>query len=511
MKQFKIFIMFVMAALVVGCTDDENSLNDVKNSGPAAKITGLFTITQDNSGNVTITPNSEGAVRYEVYPGDGVTKPVELAPGESVQRTYAEGNYDIRMVAYTITGKMSEATQTLTVTFRAPENIEIIATPVAGNSFSIDVTAKADYETFFEVWFGEGPGEIPTQFNEGQTVNHVYSAVGTYTIKVTAYSGGVATTTATKEITILDPFVLPLTFESTTLTYTFIDFGGTATSVINNPHSEGINTSTKVGKQIKNAGEVWAGTAIQLDNALDFVTYKSFKMKVWSPAAGVPVILKVENAADAAINFENQQLTTKANEWEVLTFNYSGVDDTKEFSKLVVFFNFGTSGTGEEYLFDDIELTLNPLPLTFELPGTAVNGFGDAIGSVVENPDATGINTSANVGKVLKSNNAQTWAGVAVPLIGPIDFSMQKKIKMKVWSPQAGIPVLLKIEKHNDNTVAIEKSVNTTVANAWEELTYDYTDVIDNSVDYQMVVVFFNFGAVGDGSSYYFDDIKQSN
>ena len=57
----------------------------------------------------------------------------------------------------------------------------------------------------------------------------------------------------------------------------------------------------------------------------------------------------------------------------------------------------------------------------------------------------------------------------------------------------------------------MEKSVNTTVANGWEELTYDFADVIDSTVNYQMVVIFFDFGAVGDGSSYYFDDIKQSN
>lgn len=511
MKKLKILITFVLAAVVLSCeVDENNSLSDVNNSGAAGNITALFTITQDNTGLVTITPNSEGAVRYEVYPADGTTEPVDLEPGESLQRIYAEGNYDIRMVAYDITGKMSEATQTLTVTFRAPENIEIIAAPVAGNSFAMDVSATADFETFFEVTFGEGTGETPEQFNEGQTVNHVYGAVGTYTITVVAYSGGAATATATKVVTILDPLVLPLTFESTTLTYSFIDFGGTATSVIDNPHAEGINTSTKVGRQVKNAGETWAGTAIQLDSNLDFVTYKSFKVKVWSPAANVPVILKVENAADGAINFENQQTTTVANEWEVLTFNFSGVDETKEFSKIVLFFNFGTSGAGEEYLFDDIILTLNPLPVTFETP-TTINGFGDAVGSVEANPDATGINTSANVGKVLKFENAQTWAGVAIPLIGPIDFTVQKKIKMKVWSPQAGTPVLLKFEKFNDSSVAMEKLATTTVANAWEELTYDFEDVILPGVNYQMAVVFFDFGNVGDGSEYYFDDIKQSN
>lgn len=509
MKNIKILLLFVLTAFAISCSDDENSLNSVQNAGPAGNISALFTITQDNSGLVTITPNADGAVRFEVYDGDGATEPVELTPGQNMQHIYAEGVYPVKIVAYDITGKMSEATQELTVTFVAPENLEIEATAVAGNSLAMNVTATADFETYFEVTFGE-EGETPVPFNEGQTVNHVYSGVGTYTITVTAYSGGVATTTATKEVTILNPITLPLDFENATLTYSFIDFGGTATSVIDNPQSNGINTSAKVGQQIKNAGETWAGTAFQLDETLDFVTYKSVTMKVWSPAAGIPVTFKVENASDAGINFENQQYTTVANTWETLTFNFGGIDETQAFSKLVIFFNLGTSGSGESYYFDDIELSINPLPLTFESP-TTMFGFGDAIGSVDVNPDQTGINVSAGVGKFVKSNGAQTWAGVAMPLVAPIDFSVQKKIKMKVWSPQAGIPVLLKFEKADNNQVFIEKIVNTTVANAWEELTYDYEDVIDSSVDYQTAVVFFNFNTAGDGSTYYFDDIKQSN
>ncbi|PZR22974.1 MAG: hypothetical protein DI539_04125 [Flavobacterium psychrophilum] len=509
MKNIKILMLFMLTAFAISCSDDENSLGDVKNGAPAGNITALFTITQDNTGLVTITPNAEGAVRFEVYDGDGAVEPVKLLPGQNLQHTYAEGVYPVRIVAFDITGKQSEATQELTVTFRAPENLEITATPVAGNSFGIDLTAKADYETFFEVTFGEA-GETPVPFNEGQTINHVYNAVGVYTITVTAYSGGAATTVATKEVTILNPLGLPLNFESNTLTYSFIDFGGCATSVADNPDATGLNTSAKVGHMVKNAGETWAGTAIQLDEVLDFVTYKSVKMKVWSPAAGIPVTLKVENAADAAINFENQQLTTVANAWETITFNYGSIDETQDFSKLVIFFNLGTSGSGESYYFDDIELTINPLPLTFEAP-TTINGFGDAIGSVDVNPDQSGINTSAGVGKFIKSNGAQTWAGVAIPLVAPIDFSVQKKIKMKVWSPQVGTPVLLKFEKNGDNTVAMEKLATTTVANAWEELTYDYEDVIDSSVDYQMAVIFFNFNIAGDGTTYYFDDIKQSN
>ena len=85
-----------------------------------------------------------------------------------------------------------------------------------------------------------------------------------------------------------------------------------------------------------------------------------------------------------------------------------------------------------------------------------------------------------------------------------------QKIKMKVWSPQAGIVVKLKLENQTNSTLNAEVDATTTVANAWQELTYDFTG-INNANNYQKVIVFFNFGAVGTGTTYYFDDIIQSN
>jgi len=81
---------------------------------------------------------------------------------------------------------------------------------------------------------------------------------------------------------------------------------------------------------------------------------------------------------------------------------------------------------------------------------------------------------------------------------------------MKVWSPQAGIVVKLKLENFSNSNINTEKDATTTVANGWEELTYDFTGVV-NANNYQRVVVFFGFGASGTGLDYYFDDIKLSN
>lgn len=81
---------------------------------------------------------------------------------------------------------------------------------------------------------------------------------------------------------------------------------------------------------------------------------------------------------------------------------------------------------------------------------------------------------------------------------------------MKVWSPQAGIIVKLKLENLNDASINKEIDATTTVANGWEELTFDFNGIV-NANNYQRIVLFFDFGNNGTGKTYYFDDIKQSN
>ena len=105
----------------------------------------------------------------------------------------------------------------------------------------------------------------------------MYAAVGTYTVRVVALSGGAATTEITKTINIVDPVLLPITFESPTVTYAFNNFDGGGVTVVSNPQSGGINTSAKVGKMIKSAGQVWGGSWIGLGSSIDFSANKIFR------------------------------------------------------------------------------------------------------------------------------------------------------------------------------------------------------------------------------------------
>jgi len=681
---FSITFLLVLAA---GCKKEKNDDVSFLQTDTAPKaLSALFTITQDNTGLVTITPNGESISYYEIFYGDATTDPVSVLPGKNIQHVYPEGVFNVKIVGHSITGKVTEATQQLTVAFRAPEDLDFTAVIDAANNFKVNVSATAQYETFFKVYFGEDPNEVPASFLEGETVSHTYAATGTFTVKVIAYSGGTAVTELTKTVTIVDPVLLPLTFESPTINYSFVNFGGGDVTAIANPQQNGINTSAKVGRMVKNAPEVWGGSFISLSEPINFSTNKIFRMKVFSPRVGAKVLLKVENATDGNIAYEKEATCTVANAWEDLAFDYTAINTANSYHKVVLIFDLGTAGDGSAnftFLFDDIRLTNTlpsaflTLPVTFDDPaitysttdfgntqtvndvdptnssnkvkkttkpngaetwagttlspgfqtalpfsatatqmsvrvyspaagirirfkvedradntrsveteavstvanawetlvfdfanqapgtaalnlsytfnlasiffefGTAGNGkvfywddvkflpanvagvalpldfqsttltytftgFGRANAAVIDNPDASGINTSTKVGALTKDAGSETWAGSFIEMAAPIDFSSLTKIKMKVWSPAAGITVKFKMENLADANINTERDAVTTVANAWEELTYDFSGIV-NSNNYQRVVVFFDFGNAGTGANYYFDDIKLSN
>lgn len=80
---------------------------------------------------------------------------------------------------------------------------------------------------------------------------------------------------------ILDLPVLPLTFESKTVAYPFTDFAGGETKLLANPYPDAVNPSATVMRMIKNPGETYAGSIIQMAGPIDFSKNKIVKVKVW--------------------------------------------------------------------------------------------------------------------------------------------------------------------------------------------------------------------------------------
>jgi hypothetical protein len=509
--------------MLTACVKDYDNVSFVETAVTPSKLGAAFTITQDNTGLVTITPNGEGISYFLVNYGDTTTTQARVNAGSTIQHRYREGNYKVRLRGVGITGATSEIELPLTVAFRAPENLEMTADIDASNKFMVRVTAKADYETFFQVYFGEVPNETPRNFMEGETITHTYSRTGTFTVRVVAMSGGAATTQATKTVTIVNPVVLPVNFEDATLNYAFINFDGGVSTVVNNPFVNAGNNSTRVGKMVKNPGQPWGGSVLSLGAPINFSTNKIFRMKVYSPRVGAKVLLKVENATNPGINFEKETVTTVANAWEDLVFDYSAINAANSYQNIVLIFELGTMGDGSAnftFHYDDIRLVATlpsntlGLPLNFESSTLNYNfvNFDGGNATVINNPSSAGINTSSKVARMVKSAG-QVWGGSFITLDNPIDFSTLKKFKVKVWSPRVGAKLLLKVENTGNPAINFEREATTTTANQWEELTFDYT-AINASNAYQRLVFIFDLGTMGDGSAnftYYFDDIQLTN
>ncbi len=522
MKKINILVSWLMSALLlVACTKTEFTDTSFVDRGEApSELSAMFEITQDNTGLVTITPNGVGAVTYDVYYGDGNNTPAKVVAGKNTTHVYPEGVYPVKIIGYSVSGKKTEVTKQLTVTFRAPENLEVTVTVDPANNYKVNVSATALYETNFKVYFGVSPTETPVTFLEGQTVSNVYAATGTYQVKVIAFSGGAATTQRIVPVTIVDPILLPLTFESPTINYNWFNFDGGNVTIVANSQSNGINTSAKVAKMVKNPGQPWGGSFLTLSSNIDFSANKIFRMKVYSPRVGAKVLFKVENSANPGQNFEKEVLTTRANAWEDLVIDYRAINVANSYNRIVLIFDNGTAGDGSAnftWLFDDIRLVNTlplELPLDFEAGASTYPwfNFDGGTATVVANPVSGGINTSASVGKMVK-NAGQVWGGSFLTLSSPMNFSTNKVFRMKVYSPRVGAKVLLKVENSANSGQNYEKEVTTSIANAWEDLVFDYSG-INASNTYDRIVLIFELGSMGDGSSnytFYFDDIRLTN
>lgn len=207
MKNLKYILSLFLLTILAGCSDDENGTAFLDDVGAPTNISAIFTITQDNSGKVTIRPNGEGVTSYEIDYGDSSTEIGIVSPGDTIDHTYAEGTYTVTIFGVGITGLKTEYTQELTVSFLQPTDLAVVITP--GSNRSVNVTATANLETYFQVYFGEDPNQTPVDFMEGQTATYTYANSGTYQIKVVAMSGGAASAEITENVTIFDLSAAP--------------------------------------------------------------------------------------------------------------------------------------------------------------------------------------------------------------------------------------------------------------------------------------------------------------
>jgi Bacterial Ig-like domain len=188
--------------------------------------------------------------------------------------------------------------------------------------------------------------------------------------------------------------------------------------------------------------------------------------------------------------------------------------------------NTNAAGATAQQAYNSVVLTQMALPVSFDSTSVAygLTGFGGAEDSTVV-VDPT--NAANKVAKVVRAANSESFAGTTVTASNPagvqlgfapkIPFNVtDTRMSVRVWSPDAGIPVRLKVEDSTDGGKSVETEATTTVAAGWQTLTFNFsnhsagTAALNVAFNYNKATVFFDFGRAKTAAvqkTYYFDDL----
>ena len=324
---------------------------------------------------------------------------------------------------------------------------------------------------------------------------------------------------------------LPIDFENNQIiNQDFIFFNGGSGYVVFNPQVDDNNPSEKVGVIIREGGDIWAGSYLELDDYLDFSENPTLNMQILSPYPGLLVKFKIEGdqgdfPSEPAT--ERDAYTTSSNQWETLSWDFSG-EASNTYRKLVLMFDFGNIGDGSldsTFYFDNIfqsdpsgGLVQMDLPVTFDDPSVyyVLTDFGgNGPSTILETVDG-------NYARVEKNPGAENWAGLTIGsgagFLNQIPVSnTDTKIYADIYvsgTDQIGIPIRLKIENSNDPTQSVETDSFTTLSGEWETMEFDFSNHVDGTQElntnffFNKASIFFNFGNPGNQNTiFYFDNV----
>jgi hypothetical protein len=242
-------------------------------------------------------------------------------------------------------------------TISDPQNIsaEIY---VDENTGTVSVTPMGEGVVLYEINFGEDSAEIES-VDPGESVDHSYLLEGIYTITISGFGLNGSVVQVTYEVDI--PFIVPESlviqnFEDGVTLSTFNFGGASAGIIVANPDPSGENTTANVFEFNKPEGaQVWAGSGFIID-VLEFNDQTSFQLKSYSPEVGKVIKVKLETVQGnvAGLTHEVDVVTTLANEWETLVYDFSDAPDL-EYVSFIVFYDFGNTAGGT-YRLDEIQL-----------------------------------------------------------------------------------------------------------------------------------------------------------
>ena len=282
-------------------------------------------------------------------------------------------------------------------------------------------------------------------------------------------------------------------------------------SIVENPMIGAANPSDMVLEVIDDGTQPFDALVFESSRSFDLSTKNFFKIKILAERA-VPLLVKLEGGTSPAKEvFIDIDVVGEWAEYTVDFTDQAGADH----KKLVLFFNGAQSdGTPTDtYYIDDLRFAAFDPCDGVATNMDIVNDFECqqnyeitccVTTEIVDNPDASGINTSSKVLKVI-DNGLEAFDALVFDRGGVIDLSTRNKLKIKILSTRA-VPLLVKLE--GGTSPAKEIFIDISVVGEWTEYTIDFSD--QASANHQKLVFFFNGGQSSGTAAdiYYIDDIK---
>ena len=446
--------------------------------------------------------------------------------------------------AINLADSANAATATVSVTVNAPVPVSIAVAPKTATVTVSATQALAVTATYPNASTGAlttgltwstSNAAVATVSNTG-----VVTGVGAGTATITATHSSGPSTTATITVTRQVQTYTVLDFNTAGLTYTLTPFGDESATLT----STGVPAGGPAGQVVKITRPVgaqcWAGTTLSVGDQFSIgrvpfgPNATSMTVRIYAPAAGLNVKLKLEDATNGGITVETD-VTTPVAGWQTLTFDFAtpaagtpAFNTASTYNKLSIFPNF-SCGSGAPA---DADFYVGPItfvgaaapsapPLVaqvaasykvidFDNPAVTAGPFGAEGGGIAATGSYPAGGPTGNVyqlGRGGSPDRSFCWSGTSFGLaadftIPVLPFSAtNKKVTLQIYSPSAAPIVRMKVENAANSGISAETDQPLVVG--WQTVTFDFantaagTSALDPAAAYNKLSIFPGFSCAG--------------
>lgn len=275
-----------------------------------------------------------------------------------------------------------------------------------------------------------------------------------------------------------------------------------------------INTSATVGSYTKGSSKL-GGLKALLPQGFTLSAFPQVNLQVWAPAGAKSLTLRLVSTSEG--QKEINRPIAETGKWVELNFNFSNFKNIADFERVEIVFDPDLTSTATWY-YDNLTQTVSTVNLCegvvavagqvddFECQRNFTKVFttgGDFL-KVVNNPDPSGINSSASDKVGEYTDPRDEWSAIVYEFPQALDLSVLNQVQVKIWSPKA-VPILFKLE--GGQQVEVFTEVKAADTRKWVQYAIDFSGAVGKGNT--KLVIFFNAGQLPTADDvYYIDDIE---